>query len=157
MIMPLHQSCLVWQMSRYLRLENTILMYPDSEILFPARCITELRNLRPGIPWRELIDRISTLNESHEDVLTFSLMMIRLNNCLTCDLDSYRASLGCGQCARRTIQGYKGDDKELLTKMEEARSELAVHWKETYPSPSGVAQPARAQTPALKLKSRGKR
>jgi hypothetical protein len=144
-------------MSRYLRLENTILMYPDSEILFPARCITELRNLRPGVPWRELIDRISTLHESHEDVLSFSLMMIRLNNCLTCDLDSYRASLGCGQCARRTIQGYKGNDKELLTKLEEARSELHIHWRENHRSPGATEQPAHIQTPSTKSKTRGKR
>jgi hypothetical protein len=132
-------------------------MYPDSEILFPARCITELRNLRPGVPWRELIDRISTLNESHEDVLSFSLMMIRLNNCLTCDLDSYRASLGCGQCARRTIQGYKGNDKELLTKLEEARSELLIHWRETHPAPNGTEHTVNIQAPVAKSKTRGKR
>jgi hypothetical protein len=57
-------------------------------------------------------------------VLAFSLMMIRLNNCLTCDLDSYRASLGCTQCARRTIQGYKGSDESLFEKLEEARREV---------------------------------
>ncbi len=99
-------------------------MYPDSEILFPARCIPELRNIRPGVPWRELIDHIANLPEHDEDVLAFSLMMIRLSNCLTCDLDSYRASLGCGQCARRTIQSFKGSDKDLLRKLDDARDEL---------------------------------
>ncbi len=99
-------------------------MYPDSEILFPARCIPELRNVRPGETWRKLIDRIAQLPETHEDVLAFSLMMIRLSNCLTCDLDSYRASLGCCQCARRTIQSFKGNDSALIARMEEARSEL---------------------------------
>lgn len=99
-------------------------MYPDSEILFPSRCIPELRNLRPGAAWRQLIDRLCKLPESHEDVLAFSFMMIKLNNCLTCDLDSYRASLGCCQCARRTVQGFKGNDTALIAKMEEARKEL---------------------------------
>ena len=99
-------------------------MYPDSEILFPARCIPELRNVRPGDTWRNLIDRLASLPETHEDVLAFSLMMIRLSNCLTCDLDSYRASLGCCQCARRTIQSFKGNDSALVARMEEARSEL---------------------------------
>jgi hypothetical protein len=132
-------------------------MYPDSEILFPARCISELRNLRPGVPWRELVDRITKLNESHEDVLSFSLMMIRLNNCLTCDLDSYRASLGCGQCARRTIQGYKGNDKELLTKLDEARSELRDHWRVSDPVTSGDDHHLRAQAPSIRSKSRAKR
>lgn len=102
-------------------------MYPDSEILFPARCIPDLRNVRPGVSWREVVDHISSLPESHEDVLAFSLMMIRLSNCLTCDLDSYRASLGCGQCAKRTIQGFKGNDHDLICKMEEARSELQTY------------------------------
>ena len=132
-------------------------MYPDSEILFPARCIPELRNLRPGVPWRELVDRITKLSESHEDVLSFSLMMIRLNNCLTCDLDSYRASLGCGQCARRTIQGYKGNDKELLTKLDEARSELRDHWRVPDPVTSGDDHRLRAQAPSIRSKSRAKR
>ncbi|MGQ9905040.1 MAG: hypothetical protein ACUVRU_12125 [Anaerolineae bacterium] len=99
-------------------------MYPDSEILFPACCIPELRNVRPSDTWRNLIDQLASLPELHEDVLAFSLMMIRLGNCLTCDLDSYRASLGCCQCARRTIQSFKGNDSALIARMEEARSEL---------------------------------
>lgn len=109
-------------------------MYPDSEILFPARCIPELRNVRPGETWRKLIDRLTQLPETHEDVLAFSLMMIRLSNCLTCDLDSYRASLGCCQCARRTIQGFKGNDSALIARMEEARSELHAAQMETAPA-----------------------
>jgi hypothetical protein len=114
-------------------------MYPDSEILFPARCIPELRNVRPGTPWRDLVDTLVSLPEAHEDVLAFSLMMIRLNNCLTCDLDSYRASLGCGQCARRTIQGFKGNDKELLRRMEDARGELRTYCASV--ATNGTAEP----------------
>lgn len=104
-------------------------MYPDSEILFPARSIPELRDARPGIAWHKLIDRLSHAPETSEDVLAFSLMMIKLGNCLTCDLDSYRASLGCTQCARRTTQGFKGNDEALLKKMEEARKELKDYLK----------------------------
>jgi hypothetical protein len=99
-------------------------MYPESEILFPARSIPELRNARPSQAWQKLIDRLSKLPETSEDVLAFSLMMIKLNNCLTCDLDSYRASLGCTRCSRRTIQGYKGSDESLLERFEEARREV---------------------------------
>jgi hypothetical protein len=99
-------------------------MYPDSEILFPARSIPELRDARPGVAWRKLIERLSKSPETSEDVLAFSLMMIKLGNCLTCDLDSYRASLGCSQCARRTAQGFKGNDDALLKKVEEARREV---------------------------------
>ncbi len=99
-------------------------MYPDSEILFPARAIPELRASRKGPKWLELIDRLSALPESHEDVRAFSLMMIRLGNCLTCDLDSYRASLGCTPCAKRTVSSFKSSDETLVKKIEEARKEI---------------------------------
>ncbi len=87
-------------------------MYPDSEILFLPRCIEQLADLR-GPKWQDLVRRVSDLPHNHEDVLAFSLMMIRLGSCLTCDLDSYRASRCC-TCARRTISGYKEDDSSLL-------------------------------------------
>jgi hypothetical protein len=51
-------------------------------------------------------------------------MMIRLGSCLTCDLDSYRASLGCCTCARRSVGGFKGSDRELIHLVEEARDEV---------------------------------
>lgn len=88
-------------------------MYPDSEILFPPRCIEQLGDLR-GPKWQDLIRRVAQLPHNHEEVLAFGLMMIRLGSCLTCDLDSYRASLGCCTCARRTVSGYKEDDASLL-------------------------------------------
>ncbi len=88
-------------------------MYPDSEILFPPSCIKSLRELR-GPKWRELIDHILTLPNNHEEVLAFGLLIIDESSCLTCSLDSYRASLGCCTCAQRSISGYKGDDEELL-------------------------------------------
>ncbi len=133
-------------------------MYPDSEILFPARCIPELRNVRPGISWRELVDHVANLPEAHEDVLAFSLMMIRLSNCLTCDLDSYRASLGCTQCARRTIQGYKGSDKELLRKLEDARAELRAYQDEAPPaSQTPPMNGVHGQAPASRSRMRGRR
>jgi hypothetical protein len=101
-------------------------MYPDSEILFPSRCIPQLRNLR-GYEWAELIDHIASVPDGHEDVLGFSLMMIRLGSCLTCDLDSYRASLGCCTCARRSVAGFKGSDRELIRMFEEAREEVRAY------------------------------
>jgi hypothetical protein len=88
-------------------------MYPDSEILFPPRCIKQLRDLR-GPKWRQLVDRILNLPHNHEEVLAFGLLLIDEGSCLTCDLDSYRASLGCCTCAQRTINGFKGDDDELM-------------------------------------------
>jgi hypothetical protein len=105
-------------------------MYPESEILFPTRCINQLAGLR-GPDWRALIERIATLPETHEDSLAFSLMMIKFNSCLTCDLDSYRASLGCTTCAKRMVAGFKGSDKLLLRKFEEARQEVIAYLEAT--------------------------
>jgi hypothetical protein len=101
-------------------------MYPDSEILFPTRCIPILRDLR-GEDWRDLVTRVMSRPEDHEDTLGFSLMMIRLGGCLTCDLDSYRASLGCATCSKRTVAGFKGSDKALLKKFNEARKEVDAY------------------------------
>ena len=101
-------------------------MYPDSEILFPSRCVPQMRDLR-GPEWAELIDHIVAVPDGHEDVLGLSLMMIRMASCLTCDLDSYRASLGCCTCARRTVVGFKGSDRELIRLFEDAREEVRVY------------------------------
>jgi hypothetical protein len=101
-------------------------MYPESEILFPSRCIPQLRDLR-GPEWAELTDHIAALPDGHEDVLGFSLVMIRLASCLTCDLDSYRASLGCCTCARRTVAGFKGSDKEIIYLFKQAREEVRAY------------------------------
>ncbi len=98
-------------------------MYPDSEILFPSRCIPQLRDLR-GEEWAKLIDHIASLPDGHEDVLGLSRLMIELGSCLTCDLDSYRASLGCCTCACRSISGFKGSDDELIEQFEQARDEV---------------------------------
>ena len=105
-------------------------MYPESEILFPTRCINQLVGLR-GPEWRALIERIAALPETHEDSLAFSLMMIKFNSCLTCDLDSYRASLGCTTCTKRMVAGFKGSDKLLLRKFEEARQEVITYLEAT--------------------------
>jgi hypothetical protein len=105
-------------------------MYPESEILFPTRCISQLAGLR-GPDWRELVESVASLAEIHEDSLAFSLMMIKFNSCLTCDLDSYRASLGCATCAKRMVAGFKGSDKLLLRKFDEARQEVIAYLEAT--------------------------
>ena len=69
-------------------------MYAQNELLYPHRITPELRSLRKQ-EWQALIDRVSSLPESHEEVLAFSMMMVRLNGCLACETDSYRAMRGC--------------------------------------------------------------
>jgi hypothetical protein len=98
-------------------------MYPESEILFPTRCIPGLRRLRDE-KWDELVERVSALPETHEDSLAFCFMMIKLCKCLRCDLGSYRASLGCCTCAQRAIKGFKSSDRALMRYYARARREI---------------------------------
>lgn len=110
-------------------------MYPDSEILFAPHCIPELRDLR-GQEWAELVDRVASLPDGHVDVLSFSLLVVDLSSCLTCDLDSYRATLGCCTCAQRSVSGFKGDDGELVALFREKRREVHEYLEsDEVPSP----------------------
>jgi hypothetical protein len=116
-------------------------MYPRSEILFPHRCVPGLKRLR-GPTWQALIERISSLPERHVDALAFSLMMIKLDKCLNCDLGSYKASLGCCACARRAINSFKGSDGQLIKKFKAAKDELM-----TYLNTEGVNVPIVVEQP----------
>jgi hypothetical protein len=98
-------------------------MYPRSEILFPHSCIAGLRRLLDE-PWERLIDRTLAQDESSDESLAFSLMMIRFCGCLSCDMGSYKASLGCDVCSQRTVAGVKGSSAPLSRRLEKAREEL---------------------------------
>jgi len=101
-------------------------MYPESEILFPPRCIPLLMEAR-GKAWKALVRRVIGLPEDHPDTLALSLTVIRLAGCLTCDMDSYRASLGCAACSQRAVAGFKGTDEQLIRRFEEAREEIEAY------------------------------
>lgn len=105
-------------------------MFPRSEILFPHRSINGLRNLRDD-RWADLVDRVAKLPETHEDSLSFCLMMIRLCDCLNCELSSYKSSLGCSTCSRRVISAVKGSDNALLKRFEKAHQELTDYLAQT--------------------------
>lgn len=94
-------------------------MYTNNELLFPHYVIPSLRDLR-GPAWQALVDRVSGYDECHEEKLAFMLMMIRLNGCMSCETDSYRAMRGCDACAHQTLRRFKGDDSELLQLFEKA-------------------------------------
>lgn len=98
-------------------------MYTDNALLFPRHVIPSLANLR-GPEWRELVERVARLPERHEDTLALMLMMIRLNGCLGCETDSYRAMRGCSACAHQMLRRFKGSDAELLDMFEQARQDV---------------------------------
>jgi len=101
----------------------------DTELLFPSRIITELRNHR-GKVWRELIDKIQEQDSTSLDLLAFVLMMARLDGCTTCNADSFRAMRGCTQCALQNIRRFRGSDKELVKLFNQARSDLNAFYQQ---------------------------
>ena len=98
-------------------------VYQKYNLLFTPQLIPQLRDLR-GEQWADLIDTLTTLPETHPDALAFSLMMIELGRCLSCQMDSYRAQRGCATCAEHTVVSFKGSDKQLLIRFEKAQQTI---------------------------------
>jgi len=96
---------------------------PRTELLFPPHLIPALADLR-GDDWRELVERVASLPETHPDTLAFCLMMIRLNACLGCVSGSYRFMRGCELCSQQTIARYQGTDEELIALFYQAKEDL---------------------------------
>lgn len=103
-------------------------MYAENELFFPRHIISSLRGLR-GEKWAKLVDRVSKLPDTHEDVLAFMLMMVRLDGCMCCETDSYRAMRGCGACAYQTLRRFKGTDDELLDMFASALDEVQAFFQ----------------------------
>lgn len=95
----------------------------DTEILFPMRVAPNLRDLR-GLLWQATVDRACASPDASTEQLAFSLVMIRLAGCLTCEPDSYRATIGCTNCAVATVQRSHPDDKDLVALVEKAKGEI---------------------------------
>lgn len=100
-------------------------MYTDNDILFPRRSIQQLKDVR-GDVWQALVERICQLPETHEETLAFMLMMIRLNGCMGCETDSYRAMRGCSACAQQVLRRFNGTDEELLERFHDALTDVRV-------------------------------
>jgi hypothetical protein len=92
------------------------------------RVAPHLRDLR-GQAWQDLVDQAVNAPEGSLEQLAFSLLLIRLNGCLTCYADCYRAMRGCTDCAVTTVRRYRGDDEELISMYEEAVVEVEEYIK----------------------------
>jgi hypothetical protein len=97
----------------------------DTEILFPMRVAPELRNLR-GRPWRELVDRVCHAPDASLEHLAFTLMIIRMSNCLSCHTHSYRALRGCTACATQSVRRFHGADEDLVALYQRAYEDVSI-------------------------------
>ncbi|HEY4579393.1 MAG TPA: hypothetical protein VIG89_00040 [Candidatus Acidoferrales bacterium] len=95
----------------------------DTEMLFPSRVTPSLKTLR-GAAWKNLVEKVARQEEGEEDTLAFGLMMVRLNGCVTCQADSYKAMRGCTACAQQTICRFKEPDEALLQLFKQATKDV---------------------------------
>jgi len=98
-------------------------MYTTNQILFPHTIILRLRSTR-GEVFAALVDRVAAAGEESDECLAFMLVMVRLNGCMICETDSFRAMRGCEPCAVQTLRRYKGPDEELLAAFSSALDEI---------------------------------
>jgi hypothetical protein len=117
------------------RPEDRAVYQKDAEVLFPTRVIVSLRYLRSS-RWQALVEHVISQSESTPDALAFSLMMIRLNGCLTCRADNYRAMRGCTLCAHQTVTRFRGADSDLICLWEVARAEILTWFATGEPPPA---------------------
>lgn len=111
-------------------MSNLPQIYCKYELLFTPHLIPDLKDLRDE-DWRKLVEYLTSLPETHPDALAFAMMMIELNSCLTCEMDSYRAQRGCALCARQVILSYKGSDRQLLQHYERVKNQIYQSLEQT--------------------------
>lgn len=95
----------------------------DTELIFPNRVISKLADLR-GASWKKLVDSVAAKELDSDDQMAFVLMMAKIDGCMTCNADSFRAMKGCTLCAQDAIRRYRGDDKELKNLFSDAQKEV---------------------------------
>ena len=95
----------------------------DTYLIFPPKAIQALKDER-GESWHQVALLAATASPDHLDRLSFILMMARLNNCVTCNSDSYRAIIGCTACSKQTLKRFRGSDMDLLSIFEASRIEV---------------------------------
>ena len=98
----------------------------DTELLFPARVIPFLGNMRTDV-WREFIEKVGGSEASLLEQQAFVLMMVRLGGCVGCNADSYRAMRGCTACARQTVKRFKGGDQDLIELFNQSCHEMEAY------------------------------
>jgi len=101
-----------------------------TELIFPPRLIPELVDAR-GPLWRDLVTATVKLADTSPELTALTLMLARLNNCIACNADSYRAIHGCGDCAKQSLKRFRGPDEELLRLYAAARIEVTRFLQKT--------------------------
>jgi len=106
---------------------------PETDLLFPPRCLPVLGALR-GPAWQELVTRVQTAGPDSREQMAFILMMARLDNCATCNADSFRAMTGCTACAKQAVKRSHETDQALVALYQTARAEVDQYLQNELPN-----------------------
>lgn len=96
---------------------------PETDLLFPPRTLPALRDLR-GAPWRDLVTLVLEAGPDSREQMAFVLMMARMNNCATCNADSFRAMTGCTACTKQSLKHSHETDQALVALFQAAHAEV---------------------------------
>ncbi len=99
-----------------------------TEILFAPWAVRALKDAR-GNKWKKLVEQVARLPEDDPDALAFQLLMIRINNCVTCDARKFMERGGCGRCASTNLGFSKETEENLITRYRAARKEITLALK----------------------------
>jgi hypothetical protein len=97
----------------------------DTGLIFPPRHISSLAGER-GTDWQNLVAAVEKAGSDSPEQMAFILMMARLNSCVNCNADSYRAIHGCTGCARQSLKRFHGTDQDLAGLFQAARTEVVI-------------------------------
>ena len=95
---------------------------PETEVLFPSKAIGSLSGMR-GKTWQDLVSQVQNCSVESPEQTAFLLLMIKIDGCASCNVDSFRAMRGCPACAQLNIRRYKGSDDELVRLYQQALKE----------------------------------
>ncbi|MFZ4813298.1 MAG: hypothetical protein ACOYL5_02090 [Phototrophicaceae bacterium] len=98
-------------------------MYTQNELFFPITAIPAVRQLG-NAEWQALVERLMTLADCHEEVIAFTWTMAKLNGCLSCETDSYRAMRGCASCSIQTLRRCRETEHDLIQLYHECLAEV---------------------------------
>jgi hypothetical protein len=115
-------------MKQPLQVKGTSMYNPETEVLFPSKAIGSLSSLRSKI-WQDLVIQVQDCSVASPEQTAFLLMMIKIDGCTSCNVDSFRAMRGCPACALLNIRRYKGTDDELVRIYQQALKETKTFFE----------------------------
>lgn len=93
-----------------------------------------LRDLRDE-GWQDLVNRVIEAGPDSLEQNAFVLMMAHMNNCATCNANSYRAMTGCTACTKQSLKRSHETDEGLAKLYQSAMGEVEQYiQKKTTPS-----------------------